>query len=153
MALFFIIMSTPYITSAANPRLRQARALMRRKERDATGLCLAEGIFHVGEALAAADAGRATVEYLLYAPDRLISDFGRGLVARAAAAGVSVYEVAAEVLAGVAEKDNPQGLLAVVRPRRYQLDELDAGGFPWGVALVAPQDLSLIHISEPTRPY
>ena len=133
-------MSTPYITSAANPRIRQARALTRRKERDATGLCLVEGIFHVGEALAAADAGRATVEYLLYAPDRLISDFGRGLVARAAAAGVSVYEVAAEVLAGVAEKDNPQGLLAVVRPRRYQLDELDAGGFPWGVALVAPQD-------------
>ena len=133
-------MSATPITSPGNPRIKQARALTRRKERDATGLCLAEGIFHVGEALAAADAGRATVEYLLYAPDRLISDFGRGLVARAAAAGVPVYEVAAEVLAGVAEKDNPQGLLAVVRPRHYRLDELDAVGFPWGVALVAPQD-------------
>ena len=51
--------ATP-ITSLGNPRIKQARALTRRKERDATGLCLAEGIFHVGEALAAADAGRAT---------------------------------------------------------------------------------------------
>lgn len=133
-------MTPPRITSPGNPRIKQARALTRRKERDATGLCLAEGIFHAGEALAAADAGRAAVEYLLYAPDLLISDFGRGLVARAAAAGIPVYETAADVLAGVAEKDNPQGLLAVVRPRRYRLTELDAAAFPWAVALVAPQD-------------
>lgn len=133
-------MSATPITSPGNPRIKQARALTRRKERDATGLCLAEGIFHVGEALAAAEAGRASVEFILYAPQQLISDFGRGLVARAAAAGLPVYEVAADVLAGVAEKDNPQGLLAVVQPRRYRLAELDAVGFPWGVALVAPQD-------------
>jgi TrmH family RNA methyltransferase len=133
-------MTISRITSSGNPRIKQARALMRRKERDATGLCLAEGIFHVGEALAATEAGRATVEFILYAPDRLISEFGLGLVARAAAAGIPVYETAADVLAGVAEKDNPQGLLAVVRPRRYTLAELDAVYFPWGVALVAPQD-------------
>ena len=133
-------MSTTRITSPGNPRLKQARALTRRKERDATGLCLAEGIFHVGEALAAAEAGRAAVEYLLHAPDLLISDFGRSLVARAAAAGIPVYETAGDALAGVAEKDNPQGLLAVVRPRRYRLAELAAGDFPWAVALVAPQD-------------
>jgi TrmH family RNA methyltransferase len=133
-------MSATRITSPGNPRIKQARALTRRKERDATGLCLAEGIFHVGEALAAADAGRAAVEYLLYSTDLLISDFGRGLVARATASGIPVYETTVGVLAGLAEKDNPQGLLAVVRPRRSRLAELDAAGFPWGVALVAPQD-------------
>ncbi len=74
-------MSATPITSPGNPRIKQARALTRRKERDATGLCLAEGIFHVGEALAAAEAGRAVVEHVLYAPDLLVSDFGRGLVA------------------------------------------------------------------------
>jgi TrmH family RNA methyltransferase len=133
-------MIPPRITSPGNTRIKQARALTRRKERDTSGLGLAEGIFHVGEALAAAEAGRAAVEYLLYAPDLLISDFGRGLVARAAAAGIPVYETAADVLAGVADKDNPQGLLAVVRPRRYRLAELAAVDFPWAVALVAPQD-------------
>ena len=133
-------MSTPRITSPSNPRIKQARALGRRKERDAGGLCVVEGIFHVGEAVAAAEAGQAAVEYLLYAPDRLVSDFGRGLVARAVAAGIPVYETAADALAGVADKDNPQGILAVARPRRYRLDELDAARHPWPVALVAPQD-------------
>ena len=52
-------MSTPRITSPSNPRIKQARALGRRKERDAGGLCVVEGIFHVGEAVAAAEAGQA----------------------------------------------------------------------------------------------
>jgi TrmH family RNA methyltransferase len=133
-------MLTPRITSPSNPRIKQARALSRRKERDASGLCVVEGIFHVGEALAAAEMSRAAVEYLLYAPERLVSDFGRDLVARAAAMGIPVYETAAGVLAAVADKDNPQGILAVARPRRTRLDELDAAACPWLVALIAPQD-------------
>jgi TrmH family RNA methyltransferase len=133
-------MLTPRITSPSNPRIKQARALSRRKERDASGLCVVEGIFHVGEALAAAEMSRAAVEYLLYAPERLVSDFGRSLVARAAAMGIPVYETAAGVLAAVADKDNPQGILAVARPRRTRLDELDAAACPWLVALIAPQD-------------
>ncbi len=130
----------PLITSSVNVHIKTVRALARRKERDAAGRCVAEGIFHVGEALAAADAGRAQVEYLLTASDLLVSEFGRGLAARAAAAGVPVYETSADVLAGVAGKDNPQGLLAVVRPRRLCLDDLDAGNAPWLVATVTPQD-------------
>lgn len=130
----------PRITSAANPRIKQARALARRKEREATGLCLVEGIFHVGEALAAAEEGRANLEYVLHAPELLQSDFGRGLVQRAAAAAVPVFETSPDALSAVAEKDNPQGLLAVVRPRRYWLAELDPSSCPWLVALVAPQD-------------
>ena len=133
-------MLTPRITSPSNPRIKQARALGRRKERDATGLCVVEGIFHVGEALAAAEPGRTAAEYLLYAPGRLVSAFGRGRVPRAAAAGIPVYETADDVLAAVADKDNPQGILAVARPRRTRLDELDAAACPWPAALVAPQD-------------
>ena len=130
----------PLITSSANAHIKTVRALARRKERDATGRCVAEGIFHVGEALDAAVAGRARVEYLLVAPDLLISPFGRGLAARAASEGVPVHETTADVLAGVAAKDNPQGLLAVVQPRRSRLDDLYARDAPWLVAAVAPQD-------------
>ena len=43
------------ITSTTNPRIKQIRALSQRKQRETTGLCVAEGIFHVGEALAAGD--------------------------------------------------------------------------------------------------
>jgi TrmH family RNA methyltransferase len=98
-------------------------------------LCVAEGIFHVGEALAAGD-----VAYLVYAPDVLLSPFGRELVAAAEAGGVPVYPVAAPVMAVVADKEHPQGLLAAVRQRRARLTDLTPATHPWPVALVAPQD-------------
>jgi TrmH family RNA methyltransferase len=123
------------ITSLTNPRIREVRSLGQRKRREAAGLCVAEGIFHVGEAL-----GTGDVAYLIYAPDLLVSDFGRALVAGATAQNVPVYPVTPEVMASVAAKDNPQGLLAVVRQRRARLEDLSPATHPWLTALVAPQD-------------
>lgn len=122
-------------TSSSNPRIKQIRALAQRKQRQKTGLGVAEGIFHVGEALAA-DA----IAYLVYAPDVLISAFGRELVDKAEAGHIPVYAVSTEVMSSIADKDNPQGLLAVVRQRYARLDELSAAIHPWLVALVTPQD-------------
>jgi TrmH family RNA methyltransferase len=125
------------LTSPSNPKLKLIRALRtQRKQRDETGLCVVEGIRHVGEALQAG----AQVAYLCYAPERLESEFGRRLVAEQASRGLPCYAVAAEVFESLADKDNPQGLLAVVHQPRRSLQELDGGSFPWGVALVAPQD-------------
>lgn len=123
------------LTSPSNPRIKQIRALAQRKQRQKTGLGVAEGIFHVGEALAA-----GAVAYLVYAPDVLLSPFGRELVGKAEAAHIPVYAVSAEVMAAIADKDNPQGLLAVVRQRYARLDEFSAATHPWLVALVTPQD-------------
>lgn len=123
------------ITSPTNPRIKQIRALSQRKHREANDLAVAEGIFHTGEALAGGD-----VEYLVYSPDLLVSPFGRELVAGAEAGGVAVYAVSADVMATVADKENPQGLLAVVRRRRASLSDFAPVSHPWLVALVAPQD-------------
>ena len=127
--------ATALITSTSNPRIKQIRALARHGERQATALCVVEGIFHTGEALAA-----GAVDYLVYAPDLLASDFGRGLVAQADAKEIPVYRASAEVMRAVSSRDNPQGLLAVARQRRTQLDELSAEKHPWLVAVIAPQD-------------
>lgn len=124
------------ITSTSNPKIRLMRALQQRKQREATGLCLVEGIFHVGEAMAAG----AAVEYLCYAPDMLTSDFAWRLVRDASAAGTPSFQVSAPVLAALSEKEHPQGLLAVVRTRLLALADLSPASFSWGVALVAPQD-------------
>lgn len=123
------------ISSTSNPRVKQVRALAQRKHREATGLCVAEGIFHAGEALASGD-----VAYLVYAPDLLVSAFGRELVESASAGGTPVYPVSAEVMHALAGKENPQGLLAVVRQRHTPLEALRAETHPWLVALVSPQD-------------
>lgn len=124
------------ITSLSNPKIKQARALRQRKQRDATGLFLVEGLFHIGEALAA----QAPIEYLCYAPDLLEGDFARQLIDRARAEGLTCYETIADVLGSVAEKENPQGVIAVVRERRVELAALTPQNFPWGVAIVSPQD-------------
>lgn len=123
------------ITSPSNPHIKQVRALAQRKQREAAGLCVAEGIFHAGEALASGD-----VAYLVYAPDQLASAFGLGLVDYALAQNIPVYSVSNDVMSSIAGKDNPQGLLAVARQRHTPLETLRADTHPWLVALVAPQD-------------
>ena len=124
------------ITSRSNPRIKQARALRLRKARQETGLFLVEGIRHVGEAI---EAG-AGVEAIYYAPERLSSEFARQLVETQSAAGVPCFPTTVEVFDSLADKDNPQGILAVVRQPASRLSDLNPENFPWGVALVAPQD-------------
>ena len=124
------------ITSRSNPKVKQMRALQHRKDRDATGLFLVEGIRHVGEAAAAG----AHIEYVCYAPERLDSGFARDLLRQQAATGVPCYETTSEILDALAGKENPQGILAVVRQRRTSLADLSPQNFAWGVALVTPQD-------------
>jgi TrmH family RNA methyltransferase len=124
------------ITSSSNPKIKQARALRQRKQRDATGLFLVEGLFHIGEALAA----HAAIDALFYAPDLVDSDFARQLIDRAVIDGITCYETTADILTSLSEKENPQGVIAVVQQRRAQLADLTPQNFPWGVAIVAPQD-------------
>lgn len=124
------------ITSRSNPKVKQVRALRQRKARQETGLFLVEGIRHVGEAV---EAG-VEIEYICYAPDLLESEYARNLVEQQCAKGVTCYAASSEVFASLAEKENPQGILAVVHQQRTALEQLHPGNFPWGVALVAPQD-------------
>ena len=126
----------PTLTSPSNPKIKQVRALRQHKRRDEAGLFVVEGIHHVGEA-AASGAG---VEYICYAPELLESRFARELIEQQSARGVPCLAVSAETFASIAEKENPQGILAVVRQQRRTLAELRPENFGWGVALVAPQD-------------
>jgi TrmH family RNA methyltransferase len=124
------------ITSRRNAKIKLARALRQRKHRDASGLFLVEGIRHVGEAM---EAG-AQIEAIYYAPEMLSSQFAQDLIERQAAHGLPCYAVAADVFDSLVDKENPQGILAVVHKGRLALSGLGPGNFPWGVALVEPQD-------------
>lgn len=124
------------ITSTRNPRVKLARSLRRRKHRERHGLFLVEGLRHLGEAY---EAG-ADVAFVCHAPGQLDSAFGDRLVKGWQDRGVPVYETTPEVLAWVAERDGPQGLLAVARQRWLELSELNAADHPWAVAVQCPQD-------------
>ena len=115
------------ITSRDNPKIKQVRALRQRKERDASGLFLVEGIRHVGECAAAdADARSASktpwLEYICFSPDLLTSDFALRLILEQSGHGLPCYSLPAELFASLAEKENPQGILAVARQRLYSLE-------------------------------
>lgn len=124
------------ITSRSNPKIKSARALRRRKNRKATGLFLVEGIHHVG---AAVEAG-AALEEIFYAPEMLESPYARALIGKVFEGGVPCYATTGEVFASLVDKENPQGILAVVRQHEEKLADLDPQTFSWGVACVAPQD-------------
>ena len=124
-------MERPLITSLSNPLIKQVRALHQKKARQESGLFLVEGIHPVGEAV---EAGWE-VESLLYAPDLLTSHFARDLISHLQARG---QPVSAQVLESVTDKENPQGILAIVRQKRTRLEDLHR--MHSGVALVAPQD-------------
>jgi TrmH family RNA methyltransferase len=126
----------PPITSKSNPKIKEVRALKERKARAESGLFVVEGIRHVAEAL---EAG-APVEYLVYCPEVLTSPFGRELVDKQRAARMPVHSVTTPVFATLSERENPTGLLAVVRQQRRKLAELNPANLGWGVAVVAPQD-------------
>ena len=124
-------MDKPLITSSSNPLVKQARSLRQRKARQESGLFLIEGIHHVGEALEA----KWDVESVLYAPDLLTSNFARDLIARL---GTKPQPVSAQVMESLADKENPQGIVAIVHQKETHLSDLRSP--KTCVALVSPQD-------------
>jgi TrmH family RNA methyltransferase len=132
-------MEKPLITSFSNPLIKQARALRQKKARLESGLFLVEGIHHVGEAV---DAGWE-VESVLYAPELLTSNFARELISRL---GTKAQPVSAQVMETLADKENPQGILAIVHQKRLQPDEFSGSAgvgsqkITRAAALVSPQD-------------
>ncbi len=124
------------ISSPSNPIIKQARVLRQKKGRDESGLFLVEGLLHVGEAF---EAGWQ-IDTLLYAPDQLKSDFGKKLVEKAMRAGLRSHAISGAAFESFAEKENPQGIAAIVRQRKYDLSQYSAETLPCLTAVVSPQD-------------
>jgi TrmH family RNA methyltransferase len=96
-----------------------------------SGLFLAEGLHPVGEALAAGWEATA----LLYGDEVLKSKYGRSLVEGSQGRGLNVSN---DVLASISSKENPQGILAILRQRETRISDLRQ--VQKGVGIVAPQD-------------
>ncbi len=116
-------MSSEPISSPGNPLLKRIRKLRRRKHRDAERALFVEGIAPVWQAL---DSG-AEVEVLVTAPDLLTSEAARELVASCEGRGTRVVALTAEAFAGIAEREHPAGLGAVVHAPERALDDLVTG--------------------------
>jgi TrmH family RNA methyltransferase len=124
-------MQKPLITSPGNPLIKQARALRQKKARNESGLFLVEGIHHVGEAV---EAGWQ-IESILYSSGVLTSPFAHDLISRFSFAP---QPVTAQVMETLADKENPQGIIAIVHQKKSQMKDIKE--ITRAVALVSPQD-------------
>jgi TrmH family RNA methyltransferase len=124
------------ITSGSNPNIKLVRSLRQRKNRDESGLFLVEGIHNVG---AAVEAGW-NISSILFSQDLLSSTYANELLDEQRIKGIKCQPIQPQLFSSVAEKENPQGILAVVHQRRIQLEDLRPETIQWGVAAVQPQD-------------
>ncbi|MCL4270274.1 MAG: RNA methyltransferase [Anaerolineales bacterium] len=122
------------LTSTSNPFIKQVRALHQKKTRAETGTFLVEGIHHVGEVIEA----DWEVDSIVYAPELLTSGFAKDLLARVSRLDLRLQPVSAAVMESLADKENPQGILAVVKQRSFSFTDLKS--WTRAVALVSPQD-------------
>lgn len=108
------------ITSFSNDKVKAIRKLEDKKYRQATGLYFVEGLRTVGEAIQT----DAPIEWLVVAPDLLVSDFGQSLLAHPGLRDVERVTVSREVYEKIAHKQGPQGLGAVVRQKWQAIESL-----------------------------
>ncbi|MEO0636844.1 MAG: RNA methyltransferase [Pseudomonadota bacterium] len=100
------------ISSAANPIIKSLRGLSLKKNRDAEGVFLAEGLKHAIDAL---DRGW-TVRTLVLSGGGSVGgeDLISQTAARARASGADVLEVSGKAMSALVKRDNAQPVLSVI---------------------------------------
>ncbi len=112
------------------------RDLHLRRGRERRGLALAEGVRLLEEALAAGVVVRgAAVSPVLEGTPR-----GQALKAALERAGVRLETVSDRDLAALADTETPQGIIAIVEPRRWSWSDLAVSGARPALVLAGVQD-------------
>ena len=112
------------------------RDLKRRKARGRRGLALVEGVRLVEEAHTAG----LRISGVVVAPELARTTRGTELRAVLERHAVPVQEVPAKLFATLADTDSPQGIMAVVEPRRWTPDGVPLEGAPMLLVIDGVQD-------------
>ena len=123
------------VTSLSNATVKAVRALHMRKEREETGLFLAEGLKIVTEAVELGHAPKT----LLYGPGA-DHPLLKKAVQAAEKAGGEVIEVTRDILEKVSRRENPQAVVAVFAQAFTPLAAIEPKSAPCWVALQAVRD-------------
>lgn len=113
-----------------------AKSLKQKKNRQQTGYCLAEGIHIIGQAVESS----TPIHSIFYAPSMLKSQYALSLIEAQKKLGIPCYECDEQRMQTLAEKENPQGIVAVVAQKKTHLEGFTPSTFSWGVVLINPQD-------------
>ncbi|MCW5715451.1 MAG: RNA methyltransferase [Bauldia sp.] len=124
------------ITSFANPRIKDIRALDMPKHRKERGVFVAEGLKLVTDAL----AGNWPIEAFVYGTEVGDQQAVQNAAAKARARGADVLSVSTAILSKMVHRDNPQMVLGVFGQKLAQASDVKPGkGGVW-VVLETPRD-------------
>ncbi len=129
-------MNARTVTSLTNPTVKAVRALHLRKEREQSGLFLAEGLKIVTEAV---ELGHAP-KILLYGSEAGGHPLLRAAADAARAAGGEVIEVGRDILEKVSRRDNPQAVVGVFEQFFTPIEAITPRSAPCWVALEDVRD-------------
>lgn len=124
------------VTSLTNPTVKSVRGLHMRKEREQSGLFVAEGLKIVTEAVELGHAPRI----LMYGKDAEGHPLLKRAIQATLAARGEVIEVTQDILAKVSRRDNPQAVVAVFAQVFTPLADLDPAAATCFVALHRVRD-------------
>lgn len=108
------------LSSARNPRVRHAWSLRERKVRDREGVTILEGY----RELSRASLLGITITECFFAPELFLGENEYPLLAKLKESGAEVWRTTPEILAKLAYRDRPEGLIAVAEMRRKTLEEM-----------------------------
>jgi TrmH family RNA methyltransferase len=104
------------ITSSQNPKLKLVRALIRQaKERREANAFVVEGVRLIEEAVNA----EWQFQFALYSDG--LSERGMDLISKLSDKDVEVDDVAGDLLHKLSDTENPQGILAVLKPKNLPI--------------------------------
>ncbi len=112
------------------------RDLHRRRGRERRGLALAEGVRLVEEAL----AGGISIRGAAVSPALESTIRGKTLKASLAERSIRVDEIADAELESLADTEHPQGVVAVIEPKRWGLEDIRLSGGDAVLVLDGVQD-------------
>ena len=112
------------ITSLQNPKVKSARELRERKAREDRGLALLEGYRAVRRAF---DCGIVLTE-VFYAPELFLGKNEDSLLGQISVSNAALHEVAGHVLAKMAYRDRPEGIIAVAKTKKHLLSDMPSTG-------------------------
>lgn len=124
------------ITSLTNETVKAIRALHMKKERDASGHFLSEGLKFVGEALDQGHVPRTLLVGQEARPHPLLDRARREVLQ----AGGDVITVTHDILAKISRKDNPQTVVAVFDQVYAPLEQINARSAPAWIGLEQVRD-------------
>ena len=127
---------TKEVTSLSNPVVKDLRALHLKKEREATGLFLAEGLKLVADAIDENWPIRTLVHSVKVRGQPMVARIAEAARAR----GALVMEVSDDVLVKISRRDNPQMVVAAFEQRLLGLDDADPKRSTVWVALEGIKD-------------